>query len=106
MEIEKMISPGYVIVRLIIPEDPQPLVANLAGFGYGMTRIEGTGSFSSTVNIIFMIVPRPELGRLMDIHAKEYPAILYTVEDVRNIREGAKIFHRDAQGRILGFFGL
>ena len=106
MEIEKMISLGHVIVRLITPEDPQPLIAKLAGLGYGMTRIEGSGSFSHTVAIIFMIVPRPELGRLLEILSKEYPTILYTVEDVRNIKEGAKIFHKDAKSRILGFFGF
>jgi hypothetical protein len=106
MEIEKMISLGNVIVRLITPDDPQALIAHLAGLGYGMTRIEGSGSFSNTVTIILMIVPRPELGRLLHILSKEYPAILYTVEDVRNIREGAKIFHHDTKNRILGFFGI
>lgn len=106
MEIEKMISLGHVIVRLITPDDPQPLIANLSGLGYGMTRIEGSGSFSNTVAIIFMIVPRPELGRLMVILSRDYPSVLYTVEDVRNIREGAKIFHHDTRSRILGFFGL
>ena len=106
MEIEKMISLGYVIVRLFIPVDPQPLISELATLGYGMTRIEGTGSFSSTVTIVFMIVPRSELGRLMGILSREYPEILYTVEDVRNIKEGAKIFHKDAKSRIIGFFGI
>ena len=70
------------MVGLITPDDPRPLIANLAGLGYGMTRIEGSGSFSNTVTIILMIVPRPELGRLMDVLSTEYPAILYTVEDV------------------------
>lgn len=106
MEIEKMISLGHVIVRLITPEDPKMLIAELAALGYGMTRIEGSGSFSNTVNIIFMIVPRPELGQLICILSKNYPDILYTVEDVRNIKEGAKIFHHDAKSRILGIFGL
>ena len=106
MEIEKMISLGHVIVRLITAEDPQPLITELATKGYGMTRIEGSGSFSHTVNIIFMIVPRPELGRLLDVLSKEYPGVLYTVEDVRNIKEGARIFHKDPKSRILGFFGL
>ncbi len=106
MEIEKVISLGHVIVRLITPGDPQPLISHLSGLGYGMTRIEGSGSFSNTVTIILMIVPRPELGRLMEILSNEYPAILYTVEDVRNIKEGARIFHRDTKSRILGFFGL
>jgi hypothetical protein len=101
-----MISLGHVIVRLIIPEDPQPLIANLASLGYGMTKIEGSGSFSNTVNIIFMIVPRPALGDLMVVLSRDYPTLLYTVEDVRSLKEGAKIFHRNSKSRILGFFGL
>lgn len=71
-----------------------------------MTRIEGSGSFSNTVTIIFMIVPRPEPGRLMDILSRDYPSVLYIVEEVRNIREGAKIFHHDTRSRIFGFFRL
>jgi len=106
MEIEKMISLGHVIVRLITPEDPQSLIADLSTHGYGMTRIEGSGSFSHTVTIIFMIVPRPELGRLLNIISDDYPGVLYTVEDVRNIKEGARIFYKDPKSRILGFFGL
>jgi len=106
MQIENMISLGYVIVRLITPDDPQHLISELSTLGYGMTRIEGSGSFSPTVSIIFMIVPRTELGRLLDVLSTRYPDILYTVEDVRNIKEGAKIFHKDAKSRILGFFGL
>jgi len=106
MEIEKMISIGYVIVRLITPGDPQPLISELAKLGYGITRIEGTGSFSTTVSIIFMIVPRKELSRLLGVLSNEYPHILYTIEDVRNIKEGARIFHKDAKKRILSFFGM
>jgi uncharacterized protein YebE (UPF0316 family) len=106
MHIEKMISLGHVIVRLITPADPQSLITELSGLGYGMTRIEGSGSFSNTVTIIFMIVPRTELGRLLMVLSTQHPDILYTVEDVRNLKEGAKIFHKDAKSRILGFFGL
>jgi uncharacterized protein YebE (UPF0316 family) len=106
MQIENMISLGHVIVRLITPNDPKPLITELSTLGFGMTRIEGSGSFSNTVAIIFMIVPRAELGRLLSVLSAHYPDILYTVEDVRNIKEGAKIFHKDTKSRILGFFGL
>lgn len=106
MQIENMISIGYVIVRLITPNDPQPVIANLSTLGYGMTRIEGHGSFSNAVSIIFMIVPRTELGRLLTIISKDYPDILYTIEDVRNIKDGARIFYKDPRGRLLSFFGL
>ncbi|OPY36440.1 MAG: hypothetical protein A4E35_01979 [Methanoregula sp. PtaU1.Bin051] len=106
IRIEDWISIGYVIVRIITPADPQPVTARLAELGYGMTRIEGSGSFTSTVTIIFMIVPRTELSRLLDVISREFPYLLYTIEDVRTIRDGAKIFHKDAKSRILGFFGL
>lgn len=106
MQIETMISLGHVIVRLITPADPLPLMTELSTLGYGMTRIEGSGSFSNTVAIIFMIVPRTELGQLLKVLSTRHPDILYTVEDVRNVKEGAKIFHKDIKGRVLGFFGL
>ena len=106
MQIENMISIGDVIVRLITPNDPQPLITELSTHGYGMTRLEGTGTFSHTVNVILMIVPRTELSRLIGILSKNYPNILYTVEDVRNIKQGAKIFYKDPRKRILGFFGM
>jgi uncharacterized protein YebE (UPF0316 family) len=104
--IEQQISIGYVIVRIITPGDAQAVAARLASLGYGMTRIEGSGSFVSTVTILFMIVPRTELPRLLDLIAQEYPDLLYTIEDVRTIRDGARIFHRDRKSRVLGFFGL
>jgi uncharacterized protein YebE (UPF0316 family) len=106
MHIETMISLGHVIVRLITPANPQQLITELSTLGYGMTRIEGSGSFSNPVTIIFMIVPRTELGRLLGVLSTHHPDTLYTVEDVRNIKEGAKIFHKDTKSRILGFFGL
>ena len=106
MQIENMISIGHVIVRLIMSGDPQPVISNLSTLGYGMTRIEGQGSFTNTVTIIFMIVPRTELGRLLGVISKEYPDILYTIEDVRNIKDGARIFYKDPRRRILSFFGL
>ncbi|MCK9579589.1 MAG: hypothetical protein M0Q92_03950 [Methanoregula sp.] len=36
MEIERMISLGHVIVRLITPEDPQPMISELSTLGFGM----------------------------------------------------------------------
>jgi uncharacterized membrane-anchored protein YitT (DUF2179 family) len=106
MAIENLISIGFVIVRLITPADPQAIMSRLSTLGYGMTRIEGTGSFSGTVSIILMIVPRKELSRLLAIISKEYPDILYTIEDVRNIKDGARIFYKDPKRRILSFFGM
>jgi len=53
-----------------------------------------------------MIVPRSEQAALVSILSREYPEVLYTIEDVRSLKSGAVIFHKDTKGRILGFFGL
>jgi hypothetical protein len=89
MQIENMISLGHVIVRLITPVDPQPLINELSTLGYGMTRLEGSGSFSSTVSVILMIVPRTELGRLLGILSTRHPDILYTVK-MSNVKKGQR----------------
>jgi len=99
MQIENMISLGHMIVRLITPSDLQPLITGLATLGFGMTRIEGSGSFSHSVAIIIMIVPRAEFGRLPGVLSAHYPDILSAGEDVRAIREEAKIFHKDAKAQ-------
>jgi len=106
MGIENVISLGYVIVRLITPCDPQPVISQLSTIEYGMTRIEGSGSFSSTVNIIFIIVPRTELLQLLNVISRDCPDMLYTIEDIRNVKDGARIFYKDPKRRILSFFGL
>ena len=106
MHIENMISIGNVIVRLITPTDPQPLITNLSTLGYGMTRMEGTGSFSNPVNIIFMIVPRTELSRLLELLSRNYPDVLYTTEDVRTTKEGARIFYKDPKSKFRFFWDV
>lgn len=106
MQIENVLSIGSVIVRLITPADPEPMISRLSSLGFGMTRLEGSGSFSHSVSVILMIVPRKELASLVGILSREYPAVLYTVEDIRTVKEGVKIFHKDTKSRILRFFGL
>jgi len=105
-EIEKMISIGSVIVRLISMEDPAPMIERFTRMGYGLTKLQGSGSFSDTVSVILMIVPRSTLSDLVHTLSQEYPNVLYTVEDVRALKGGAVIFHKDKKSRILSFFGL
>ena len=49
---------------------------------------------------------QPEKHRLLSLISREYPDLLYTIEDVRNIKDGVRIFYKDPKRRILGFFGM
>lgn len=105
MEIEDRISIGNVIVRIISPLDPQPLIVRLRGMGYGITRLEGSGAFSSAVSVLLMVVPRKEMEQLISVLQGEYPDLLYTVEDIKSVSEGGKFFHGKRSGWIFRFFG-
>jgi uncharacterized protein YebE (UPF0316 family) len=105
MEIEERITIGNVIVRIISPQDPGPLIGKLRTLGYGSTRIDGSGGFSSEVSVLLMIVPRSELGKLRGLLAKEYPDLLYTIEDIRSMKDDAQIFFRKEKKGFWRFFG-
>jgi hypothetical protein len=52
-----------------------------------------------------MMVPRKELDQLVSLLGKEYPDLLYTVEDVRKASEEGRIFHGKESSWISRFFG-
>ena len=106
MHLEKKISLGSVVLRVFVPTDPLPLMKKFGEKGYGITRIEGTGYLSSPVSILFMVVPRRELSALLEILRKEYPHLLYTVEDIRKGSEESRIFHGTRSPWWLRFFGM
>ena len=92
MEIEDRISLGNVVVRIISPKDPEPLMEHLCRSGYGMTRLVGSGRYTPEVSVLLTVVPRRELPRLIGVLQRDYPDLLYTVEDVRMVHEHDRLF--------------
>ena len=92
MVIEDRISLGNVVVRIISPKDPEPLIDHVCRLGYGITRLAGSGRSTSQVSVLLMVVPRKELGRLLAVLQKDYPDLLFTVEDVRILHDHGPIY--------------
>jgi uncharacterized protein YebE (UPF0316 family) len=92
MEIEDRISLGNVVVRIISPKDPEPLIEHVCRLGYGITRLAGSGRSTSQVSVLLMVVPRKELGQLLSLLQKNYPDLLFTVEDVRILHDHGPIY--------------
>jgi uncharacterized protein YebE (UPF0316 family) len=105
MELEGRISIGNVVVRVISTDDPAPFMKKAAGMGYGITRLEGSGYFSSVVAVLLMVVPRKELGRLLTMINADFPDLIFTVEDVRKATENGKLYYGKHSGWIARFFG-
>jgi uncharacterized protein YebE (UPF0316 family) len=92
MEIEDRISLGNVVVRIISPGDPEPLVEHVCRLGYGITRLAGYGRSATQVSVLLMVVPRKELAPLLSVLQKDYPDLLFTVEDIRILHDHGPIF--------------
>ncbi len=106
MELESRISIGSVVVRVISTKDPAPFMEKAAKMGYGMTRLHGTGYFSSSeVTVLLMVVPRIELGQLLNLITTDFPDLLFTVEDIRKASESGTLFYGRRGGWIARFFG-
>lgn len=105
MTIESWIGLGTVIVRIFCSKDPSPLISHLGSMGYGTTRINGAGQFVPSVAVLLSIVPRKELGRLLDVLKTKYPDVLFTMEDVSTMSERDVYFGRRRRPGILGFIG-
>ncbi len=81
--IEERISIGNVLVRIISTEDPEPLISRLTSTGFSITRVNTAGSFTLSVAVLLIVMPRMEFDRLLPVLKKDYPDLLFTVKDIR-----------------------
>lgn len=82
MTIERKLSMGTLIVRIITPRDAADLVYYLIAQDYRVTHLDGHGALGP-VKVIFTIVPRKSLRKVLEIINRFDPEAVYSVEDVR-----------------------
>jgi uncharacterized protein YebE (UPF0316 family) len=92
ISLDRFISLGFLMVRIITGKDSEALVSTLRGRGYGVTTIEADGA-EGPVKVIFTAVKRRCLGDVLDTLRKMQPGAFYTVEDVRYAKETKYIDH-------------
>lgn len=85
--VAEKLSLGMVLVRVITRVDSKKLIEYLEDADYGVTSVEGQGK-TGQVKIIFTIVPRRELSKVVDLIEKFNPQAFYTVEEVGMVKEG------------------
>ena len=85
--IAEKLSLGVVLLRVITQKDAAQLIQSLSSEKYGVTSVDGQG-VQGKVNIIFTIVPRKAIQKVVDIIKKFNPKAFYTVEDIGFVEEG------------------
>lgn len=104
IELENRIKLGYVVVRIIVKGNPYPMILDLREEGFGITHLEGKGSYGSNVAVLLVISPRAKVDRLMKILKMKYPETIFSIEDIRYIGDRASLFYKDSGRRLLDLF--
>jgi len=87
MRIEEKLAVGNVLLRVITPNNADALVERLREEKHGVTCIDGEGK-SGKVKIIFLVLDRVNLPRVIETVRQCRPEAFYSVEDIRAVGRG------------------
>ncbi len=87
MWLEEKVAIGFVSVRIITTKGITALPMHLREEGFDVSVVEGT-SHEGEIFIIYSVIPRKEIKRVIDIIEVLEPAALITLEDVRPLNGG------------------
>jgi len=87
MFIEDKLAIGTLIVRLIVQDHADDLIAHLRAAGYGVTSVDAKGA-SGAVKLIYTIIRRRDLAEVICIIHHEHPNAFVSIEEARSTREG------------------
>ncbi|MBN1969590.1 MAG: DUF2179 domain-containing protein [Candidatus Delongbacteria bacterium] len=87
IKLEEKLSIGYVLLRVILRFDHSLLMDFLNNNKYGCTIINGEGN-REKVNILFTVIKRSDLNKVVAAIEHYNPKAFYSVEDIRKISSG------------------
>jgi uncharacterized protein YebE (UPF0316 family) len=87
MWIAEKLSLGVVLIRAVTQKDAKELVGYLKSADYGVTSIDGQGA-NGQVKVVFTIVPRREVKKVVGLIKKSNPKAFYTIEEVGFVEKG------------------
>jgi uncharacterized protein YebE (UPF0316 family) len=87
MIIEEKLAMGIQLIRVFAHQNGPDLLKTLNTNGFGATSVEAHGAIEK-IDLIYTIVQRNELEKVLDIIDKFNPMAFYTIEDVKAVNEG------------------
>ncbi|HSG40446.1 MAG TPA: DUF2179 domain-containing protein, partial [Thermoanaerobaculia bacterium] len=93
--LEGRLALGMQSVRIITGpgDDASDLIERLRTEKFGVTDFAARG-LAGNVRLIFMVIQRKDLNRVLDIVRDAHPSAFVSIQDVRSVSEG--FFHRRA----------
>lgn len=87
MYVEERLAVGMAVLRLITPEINQGMLDFLHENKFSYSLVDGMGK-KGKVNIVFFVVKRENLDRLVSGINEHHPQAFFTIENVRQVNEG------------------
>jgi uncharacterized protein YebE (UPF0316 family) len=103
MIIEEKLAMGIQLIRIFTHQNGPELVKTLNTNGFGATSVEAHGAVDK-IDLIYTIVQRHELEKVLDIIDEFNPKAFYTIEDVKAVNEG--IFPPKKNNRVFPFVNI
>jgi uncharacterized protein YebE (UPF0316 family) len=88
MRLEEKLALGYELIRVITKSDATELIDNLRKEGYPVTSVNGQGR-EGEVGILFIILKRRTIQKVVAIINAYNPKAFYTIEDMRFVSESS-----------------
>jgi uncharacterized protein YebE (UPF0316 family) len=85
--LEGRLALGLLSVRVITADDATDLIQHLRAEKFGVTDFAARG-ISGNVRLIFTVIQRKELARVMEIVRSIHPKAFVSISDVRSVSEG------------------
>lgn len=85
--LESRLALGLLAVRIITPEDAGDLIGHLRSHNFGVTDFAARG-VSGRVRLIFTVIRRKDLQKVLDIVRETHPKAFISTSDVRSVAEG------------------
>ena len=85
--IEEKLALGNLVVKTVLIDDEHQLKERLAAAGFGVTSIHAHGR-SGEVELIYTVIKRKDLDKVIDIIEACQSNAFYSVEDVKWVNQG------------------
>lgn len=96
--IEEKIALGVVKIQVITAKAASELITKLKVAGYGITHHEATGA-NGTVSIMYTIVNRTDVNKIIELICTYNPNAFYSIEDVKFVNRGLDSIYSVKRGR-------
>jgi len=84
MLLEEKLAIGHLLIRVITKKEAYELIHAIKDMGFGITSVKANG-IDGEVAVLYVIVSRKHVSRVLPVINQYNPQALYTIEDIRSV---------------------